>query len=157
MVKGVDREFCLVGDGWIIKLYRYYFLDLAIFLAAGFFVADFFATGFIVADFLAAGFFVANFLATGFIVADFLAAGFLAAFSFFCFASGVGLQSSSRFADNRPQELQAYFKLTSLGVQMCLGSPVIVSQDLHTYAFDAMTGLQRCPLSVVAKPHDPQL
>ena len=101
---------------------RYYFLDLAFFLAAGFLVAD-----------------------------------FLVVFSFLGFAMGVGLQSISRFADSRPQELQAYFKLTSLGAQTCLGSPVDVPQDLHTYAFDAITGLQRCPLSVVVKPHEPQL
>ena len=92
-----------------------------------------------------------------FLTAGFFEVDFLAVISFFGFARGVGLQSISRFADSRPQELQVYFKLTSLGAQTCLGSPVIVPQDLHTYAFDAITGLQRCPLSVVVKPHDPQL
>ncbi|MEK6622584.1 MAG: hypothetical protein AABZ13_08880 [Planctomycetota bacterium] len=109
-------------DAFGYHVNRYYFLDLAFFLAAGFLAAD-----------------------------------FLVVFSFLGFAMGVGLQSISRFADSRPQELQAYFKLTSLGAQTCLGSPVDVPQDLHTYVFDAITGLQRCPLSVVVKPHELQL
>jgi len=71
-----------------------------------------------------------------FLVIDFLTA-------FFGFDKDAGWQSSSRLGASLPQESQTYFKLTSLGAQTCLGSPVIVPQNLQATTFLAITGLQR--------------
>jgi hypothetical protein len=63
--------------------------------------------------------------------------------TFFGFAMGDGRHSISRLAASRPQESQTYFKLTTLGAHTCLGSPVIVPQNLHATTFFASIGLQR--------------